>query len=573
MSFIQSIGTATPVHRFTQETLQEAVSQHHSGISKDRITTIFQSSAIKYRHSVLSDLEDLSNQIAHTSIVEKMKIYKKEALPLALSAVSALNQNISSCTHLITVSCTGLSAPGLDFHLIQALGLKETTQRLSVNFMGCFASFHALKMANHICASEKNAQVLLVSVELCTLHIQTGNELDLVVSNAIFADGAAAAWITNEAKGLEIRHVFQDIVPESTASMSWDLGINKFDMKLGHKVPDQLSGYLKKMIPFVQSENIAHHALHPGGRKIIEKYIETLGLVPENLSATFNTLSNYGNMSSATILFVLKEMLNKQPKGNILAMGFGPGLTVEGLILKNTLEEKKSSFSFKNRSTVPELLDSDTIPKAELFINLEELAYINKQLGGHAITIKGIKQLIKNNPKPKYTLLDVGCGGGDSMYEIHLWAKKNGLNIQCIGLDLLLDAIEYCKNKYAHISELTFICGDIHNYHTKTDLLMCNLVCHHLYNDFLDNVLLKFRDLSIIGFVINDLERNPIAYWSIKWLTALFSKSHLVQNDAALSVAKGFRKKEWASMFHRLKINNSKITWQWAFRHLIVYKK
>jgi hypothetical protein len=144
--------------------------------------------------------------------------------------------------------------------------------------------------------------------------------------------------------------------------------------------------------------------------------------------------------------------------------------------------------------------------------------------------------------------------------------------LKLVGIDLLPNAISYCLEKYKDIPEMTFLVKDVHHYNEPVDIIMCNLVCHHLYDDFLEEVLLKFKNLAILGFVINDLERNSLAYYSIKWLTKLFSKSYLVKNDAPLSVAKGFLTSEWNSLFNKLGISPVFVTWQWAFRHLIVYK-
>jgi predicted naringenin-chalcone synthase len=339
MSYIQAIGCAVPQNKFHQNALKKMVQRYHPLVSADRISGIYDSSAITTRYSVLQNLDKPSCAITETSLSDKMSIFKSEARNLALKAIDQLTNQISvtDCTHLITVSCTGLSAPGLDFFLIQDLGLATNIQRLTVNFMGCFAAFHALKLADHICNSQTNAKVLVVCVELCTLHIQEGNHLDLVVSNALFADGAAAAVIANQPLGLQIKSVFQDLIPETEQSMAWDLGVTRFDMKLANQVPKDLEKYLKQQKNLLKKQDIVHHALHPGGRKILEKYQETFDLSPEALSNSYEILKDFGNMSSATILFVLERFIRQKKEGNILAMGFGPGLTVEGMVLANSL--------------------------------------------------------------------------------------------------------------------------------------------------------------------------------------------------------------------------------------------
>ncbi|HTF81778.1 MAG TPA: type III polyketide synthase, partial [Cytophagales bacterium] len=268
-------------------------------------------------------------------IQERLSIFKKEAPILGMAACKKIlvSQESSEITHLITVTCTGLSAPGLDYELIRSLGLDTSIQRFTVNFMGCFAAFHALKLADTICKASIHAKVLVVCVELCTLHLHGGDDLESVVANAIFADGAAACLVSNAEEGLCIKEFLQDIVPSSSKEMAWDITSSHFLMKLSSYVPELIGSHIEKFCQKITKHQIRHHAVHPGGRKILESYQKTMGLGKHNLGYSYEVLENYGNMSSPTILFVLKKIMDSDQQGQIFASGFGPGLTMEGILL------------------------------------------------------------------------------------------------------------------------------------------------------------------------------------------------------------------------------------------------
>jgi alpha-pyrone synthase len=345
MPYINQIQTQLPAFKYSQENIATFLGTIHPLVAPEVISRVLDNSKIAYRHSVLPDFDDqhqtkklyLSNQKSPSTIEQRMAIYKEQAFNLALNALHKLDFNKAGITHLITVSCTGLVAPGIDIQLIESLELSPNVERHNVNFMGCFAAFSALKLANTICKAHHNAQILVVCVELCTLHMQEGNELDHVISNGLFADGCAAALITNEPKGLQLQHHFQTIIPESTAEMSWHLGSGGFLMHLSKYVPQFIEKFGQTLLPLIAEHKIDGHAVHPGGRKILQAYTEALKLDAQDLDISYNILKDYGNMSSPTILFVLKEMMDKKKAKSILATGFGPGLTVEGLVLSQNI--------------------------------------------------------------------------------------------------------------------------------------------------------------------------------------------------------------------------------------------
>lgn len=224
---------------------------------------------------------------------------------------------------------------------------------------------------------------------------------------------------------------------------------------------------------------------------------------------------------------------------------------------------------FKERSQQKELLDEDEIPAKDLFQNLRELDFINLWLGGYNISFSALKKVIK--PGRNYKLVDIGCGGGDTLKRIEHWDKKNRNQLNLIGIDLKQVCIQYAETNL-HNTDIRFICDDYRNVfqHVKdVDIIHACLFCHHLTEVQLVG-LIKFARLNQAVLVINDLERNPLAYYSIKILTQLFSKSYLVKNDAPLSVLRGFKKKEWLSILKKAGAEKFTVINKWAFRHEVI---
>ena len=226
---------------------------------------------------------------------------------------------------------------------------------------------------------------------------------------------------------------------------------------------------------------------------------------------------------------------------------------------------------FKERSKKKELLDEDHIPSNDLFRNLKELDFINHWLGGYNISFSALKKIIK--PGQNYKLVDIGCGGGDTLKRINNWDKKNKKQLDLIGVDLKPVCIAYAETNLNN-NNIRFICDDYRNvfqHVDHVDIIHACLFCHHLTDvELIDLVKFAMRNHAIL--VINDLERNPLAYYSIKLLTKLFSRSYLVKNDAPLSVLRGFKKKEWLAILEKSGAERFILHNKWAFRHeIIVY--
>ena len=229
-------------------------------------------------------------------------------------------------------------------------------------------------------------------------------------------------------------------------------------------------------------------------------------------------------------------------------------------------------ISLQYRSNNKELLDGDNIPFPDIKRNMEELNTINTLLGGHSITVKGFATLAED--REKITVCEIGCGGGDNLVAIANWCSKNRIELRCIGIDIKQECIDVAKELPQLKEKGEWVIADYSGvvFSEKPDIIFSSLFCHHFTNEELIKQLQWMRENANIGFFINDLHRNQIAYYSIRILSFLFSSSYLVKNDAPLSVARGFRKKEWIQIFEKAEVKPIKIAWEWAFRYLIVYR-
>ena len=275
------------------------------------------------------------------STAQRMRRYEEQAPPLALEAVRGLNlsqDERDAVSHVIVTSCTGFSAPGLDLQIVEGLGLKPSVERTMVGFMGCYAAISALKLARHIVRSEPEAKVLVVSLELCTLHLQETSNLEQVLTFLVFGDGCAAALITTDPQGLSLDSFHAEVAPGSAEQITWNIRDLGFDMFLSGGVPGSISKALtagrEAILKGAETDDIDLWAVHPGGRSVLDAVEAAFTLPPKALTASREVLRKFGNMSSATVLFVLKSILDNPtaPGARGCAMAFGPGLTAETML-------------------------------------------------------------------------------------------------------------------------------------------------------------------------------------------------------------------------------------------------
>ncbi len=342
---INRIATAVPRHEVHDAFRRFAGQQ----IADPRTATAFarlaERSQITHRYSVLQATEAADATVCgfyrldrFPSTGERMARYEAEAPALAEDACLALGMEHEGkrVTHLVFATCTGFAAPGLDHWLIRRFGLAGSVERSVIGFMGCQAAINALKVAHHIVRSEPLARVLVLNLELCSLHLQPSPEIEQLLCFLLFADGCSAALVTGEAVGLRIEGFHAAIVPEAAEQITWRIGDGGFDMTLSGFVPLTLARALPEHGPRIlggaDPAEIALWAVHPGGRSVLDAVAHGLSLPDEAALATSRAvLRTRGNMSSATVMFVLERMLAAAPPAGArgLALAFGPGLSAE----------------------------------------------------------------------------------------------------------------------------------------------------------------------------------------------------------------------------------------------------
>lgn len=366
-SAITAIGTAAPPYRQSQRAAADIVVKalQLPPAETRLLKSLYRSTGIEYRHSVISDFcrqpgdyEFFPNDTAlpFPSTAARMQAYRRHAQTLAMAAIhdcqtSSERHDQNDITHLITVSCTGMYAPGLDIDLVHALGLSPNVRRTCINFMGCYGVFNALKVADSIIRADADAKVLVVSVELCTLHFQKNDSMDSMISNAIFADGAAVVRVEASAprtKRLELSAFHCDLLPQHSREMAWEIADSGFDIVLSSYVPQAIQSCIHEFMQRMLNQHgmtlhdIPLFAIHPGGKKILKACEEALNLTEHDNRYAYSVLRDYGNMSSATIIFVLKAIWNDLVPGDALkpvwSCAFGPGLTMESMLLTTGFE-------------------------------------------------------------------------------------------------------------------------------------------------------------------------------------------------------------------------------------------
>lgn len=275
------------------------------------------------------------------STADRMRRYEADAPELAARAVEglALGDMARRISHVIVTTCTGLSAPGLDLEIVRRCGLNPSVERTVVGFMGCYAAINALKLARHIVRSDPEASVLILSLELCTLHLQETDDLEQVLSFLVFGDGCAAALVTAEPHGLALDRFRAVLVPQSDELITWRIREFGFDMFLSGKVPNAIGNALRakadEVLDGLPVDAIDLWAVHPGGRSVLDAVEAALGLGPKALATSRDILMRYGNMSSATVMFVLEKLMRTADAGaRGCAMAFGPGLTAETMLFR-----------------------------------------------------------------------------------------------------------------------------------------------------------------------------------------------------------------------------------------------
>jgi predicted naringenin-chalcone synthase len=360
---IRSIETVVPATVLAQADTRDLFLRQ-PGITRlgaRMIGSVFDAAAIDTRHTVLAELGGEGLQgfgfrgpdgvLQPLPTGRRNGVYRETAGELF---VAAAKQGLASApglvpadvTHVITVSCTGFYAPGPDIEIVRALALAPSVQRYHVGFMGCYGAFPALRAAADFCRADPEAVVLVVAVEVCTLHLHAANDADTILSSSLFADGGAAAVVSARPAPvgtplLDLDEFSSTLVVEGEADMAWTIGDEGFDMVLSGRVPRLVEEHVRSaLVPLLGPGGdgypaVDHWAVHPGGRSILDRVQSALGLREEQLAPSRAVLRAYGNMSSATVLFVLRLLLAQATAApaRVGALAFGPGVSVEGALL------------------------------------------------------------------------------------------------------------------------------------------------------------------------------------------------------------------------------------------------
>lgn len=354
-----SIGTAVPTGSISQSDAAALAKQFTHGRYQSTVPALYRLAGVEKRHSVIcaeSPADPLRNSFYPAAVNDqdrgpttatRMQKYTDEAAPLAEHAcrIAFDDSTIApeEITHLVTVSCTGFSAPGVDLALVERLGLSRQVRRTHIGYMGCHGLLNALHVGQAF-AADPDASVLVCAVELCTLHQQYTDAPQQIVANALFADGSAAVLMRQEssdqhADGWVLQAQSSYVIPETADMMTWTIDDHGFQMTLSPKVPVVIRATLVNWLQNWLSSfgltiaDIPNWAIHPGGPKIITATGQALNLTPEQLAPSQSILKRFGNMSSPTIAFILNELQMNGAGGPCVTLAFGPGLTVEAALL------------------------------------------------------------------------------------------------------------------------------------------------------------------------------------------------------------------------------------------------
>ena len=355
---IAGMGLALPEHALAQSDAADVLlSLLYPGGRARVVQALYARSGIRKRHSVLLSAADGDSTPRQRffepardaaddgpSTARRMEAFETAAPPLAADASDAALRDAGlmpeEITHLVTVSCTGFFSPGLDAALIERLGLPRTVERTHVGFMGCHGALNGLRVASSLAGADPDARVLLCCVELCSLHLGYRWDADTLVANALFADGAAAlVGVGAGVGGWRVAASGTLLFPDSADAMTWRVGDHGFRMTLSARVPDLirehaggwLAGWLRGQ--GLTMEDVRTWAVHPGGPRVLSAFGQGAGLDPAAFAASRAVLAEHGNMSSATLLFILQRLRAANAEAPVVALAFGPGLVAEVALL------------------------------------------------------------------------------------------------------------------------------------------------------------------------------------------------------------------------------------------------
>lgn len=547
---------------------------------------------------------------------ERMAIYQRESLKFAVGTVSRLFARLeaagevaphSRVTHVVTVSCTGAAAPGLHDLVASRFNLAPTCKRFGLNYMGCHGGVKALALAQALARESSGNRVLVVCVELCSLHkfaprLLSGAEqckMD-IIANLLFADGAAAVLVEHgepqsapTPSPLQLIDSWTVAIPDSEPMMTWEMGPTNYEMFISKDVKQAIESRLADALAQVLREPFDKDkydvVIHPGGPSILRSVQKALALDANALASSYAVLERMGNMSSPTIFYVLDEYLRTTPrrKSQLLVIAFGPGLTIEVSLLRvaaddaavaavvpyrdlswitsNSLFFKASSFS--GRSLMRELMDEPLGESAQY----TEAEYVGAMLGMNRLH----KYLFYNAPfyraverfKPR-SIVEIGCGGG-------YLARRVGARLpaaQLTAVDRNPDAIKVCLSQGVPPPNVRFVASDADV--AAPDVVYASDVCHHMNDEELVAFIRAQYERVSRAVIILDLHRHWLASL-LFWVPGLLLINWLCRVDGFASIERAFTRDELLKSARDAGVPESciELRWVWPFRWLLVLSK
>lgn len=570
-------------------------------ISDDLINKLINNVKVETKNTCLYLPGVLSNFI-NKSYEEKMIFYKEETFYLATKTIEKLLNRIdkTKITHIIAVSCTGTYAPFLQDTLSNYFNLNNTVKKLGLQYMGCHAGLKALDIANTLANENENNTVLVICIELASIHVsipkftdKKNNIISNLINASLFGDGCSAFIVSSDPtfnKGYSILNTMTYHIPNSENCLTWEMGPSEFVMTLDKIIPNLIKNEIKNAIAKFKSncdflDEDTQLIVHPGGPAILKAVIDTLNLENNALSPSFETLKTYGNMSSCTIFFVLNQyiMTNKNKlKKNLLLIAFGPGMTIElslikisddpTKLIKECIIEENTLIDYKTqRSTKREIMDRP-LKYTKLYTENEIYKVYDSfdKLYNYLFTTTSYLYTIASY-KPK-NILEIGSGSGWIANKIS--EKLPYAMIESI--DRNDKSVSFCQKKYTNNDKLCFYNENDKSVSENYDIITCSNVCHHMTNDEFKNFITYNYKRTNKSIILVDLENIHIYIQKFLWsIFSFFFCSKLTIDDGYTSIEKSFSRKEIVKLLveNNIPEQNIRVTTLWPFRMMVTIDK
>jgi len=553
-AWINRIGTAVPPHDMHAAFVAGGIELMPDERSRALFARMAALSGIEHRYAIFKprvgngdalDADGFYRLGAFPSTGRRMERYQDAALDLAERAVAGLGDAAWGITHLVLASCTGFAAPGLEFRLMRRLGLPGSTERTLIGFMGCAAAATALRTARHIVRAEPSARVLVVCVELCSLHLQETRDLAGILSLLLFGDGAAAALVSAETEGIALGVFRTEVLPATDGLITWTIGDSGFVMELSGRVPGEIRRYLVRhgagLLDRLGVAGADFWAVHAGGRTILDAVQDGLRLPSAALLASRGVLRDVGNVSSATLLFVLQRLMD---------VGGGPGVAMAFGLDRGELRipGRPMSAPLRARSLVPERMESACADFSEYRRCLVDLAQVNRVTFTHGPTLAWLKR--QTAELPAFSLVDVACGHGDFLLKVRRWVRKTGKTARLTGIDRHPWSVRAAREATPAADWITFVEADVFAWRPDEppDFIVSSQFLHHL-TDAQAIAFLRWQDRTARrGWLVADLIRNRFAYYGFPLLAHAARWHWLVRSDGQISIGRSWRPAELAAL-------------------------